>query len=174
MKKSIVFLAVIMLLALTAVSAFANYASVSGVVHDSKTNSPWIYGGTVTVFNCSDASQAALGTSPVTIAVDGTFSVTGLSGDPSVFRALCVEFDYSTATSPNGPPPNKLTAVIDEAVNTGDYDMGIIYTDTGPTAVNLLNINVAQTQPIQLVGITIMLLGLVFTGIIVWRRKTQS
>jgi hypothetical protein len=43
-----------------------------------------------------------------------------------------------------------------------------------PTAVNLLDINIAQNQPIQLVGVTIMLLGLAFTGIIVWRRKTQS
>jgi hypothetical protein len=142
-KLSIVVTLSILMSLMIAGIAFANFTTITGTVLDSKTTSPWIYGGTVKVYDCSDSTATALpvsGSNPATIAVDGTFTIAGLS-DPSAFRPLCVEFNYSTATSPNGTPATETRFIADQSGDSGTHNMGTIYTDTGPTAVTLADFN---------------------------------
>lgn len=77
--------------------------------------------------------------------------------------------------SPDDVLVNSNTLLIDNLDLSGTHTVaGDSSGGLDPTAVNLLDVNIAQNQPIQLVGFAIILLGLAFTGIIVWRRKTQS
>lgn len=156
-----------MLLALTVVSVFANFTSVSGVVHDSKTNTAWEHGGSVKVFDCSDAGQVALGSGVAMIAVDGTFSITGLA-NPGAFRPLCVEFVY--AAGPGGTPPSVIEFIADQSSDSGDHNMGTIHTDTGPTAVTLQNAT-ADSNTTTAVGIGFVVLMLAGVTFVTTRRR---
>ena len=64
MKRKMWLVLVVGLVALMAVTpAFAYHSSVSGIVHDSKTDQPWEHGGLVTVYSCK--TGATLGSGPL-------------------------------------------------------------------------------------------------------------
>jgi hypothetical protein len=85
---------------------------------------------------------------------------------------LCVEFNFGTGT--NGTPADRWEVINDNGSN-GMFDLGIVYTDTGPTAVTLTNISTA-TQSISLpiiMAAAFIILGS-FSFITLRRRTTNA
>lgn len=150
-----------------AAPAFANFTSISGQINDSRTNTGWTYGATITVYSCADmttplTSGSANGT--------GEFSLSGL-GDPGSFRMLCVDFVFSDGG--NGIPASKLLAVRDKADDSGNKNMGIIYTDTGPNAVQVRSLTASSVRNTWLpAALAVSALILVSSAItVIGRRK---
>ena len=168
MKKFsiIITLSILFFLMITGIAS-AWYTEVGGVVRDSKTQSPWTYGATVNVWDCSAIDVGApLGTG--TLARDSTFAVTFTESTAN--RFLCVEFNFGTG--PNGTPADRWEVINDNGPN-GMFDLGIVYTDTGPTAVTLADISTTESSTnLPITAATFIILGSV--SFITLRRRTTD
>lgn len=166
MKQKLTTVAVVVLLTLAvATTVFAVYTSVTGVVHDSKTDQPWLPGGTVTVYDCADIGGTVLGSGSIST-VDGTFDFPISS---SGVDHLCMEIDFNPG--PAGEPQTKTLYRANTADADATLDLGTIYTDTGPNAVTFTNVTARSTNVWLPVGIVLGLSALAMGTLILLRKR---
>ena len=169
MKKVTVFLAVVMLLALTVVSAFAYTSSITGIAKDSDTGADWAWGGDVYVYECSDTNTALNTPTAFTGAnIDANFTE-GISD-----RTLCVKITFKKENgdpvlNSDGSPVIKWQVIVDNAAAPAIADVGIVRTDSGPTAVTLQNVTADNNSTAVGIGfVVLMLAGVTF---VMFRRR---
>ncbi len=161
MKSKLLAVAITILLALAMVTTvLAEYSSVTGEVHDSKTGELWQYGGEIYVYNC--AEPTALITDTFT---NGTFDIGTF--DSSAASRLCIDIFFNGG-SEGTPDPKYLYRPND---GDGELNLGIIYTDTGPNAVTFTALSASSNAwlPAGIVaGVSVLVLG---TLIVLRKRR---
>jgi hypothetical protein len=161
MKKKLSFALTIALIAtlVIATPAFAAYDTVTGTLLDSMTQSPWTHGATITVHDCGNWST--LGTTS-TIDANGTFTVTSLSAPTDPPGYLCIEIVFNDPPGPNPAPDTKWDVTQSGSGQSGTYNIGNIYTDTGPNAVTLADTSAGSPNvwlPVALAAVAVVAVG---------------
>jgi hypothetical protein len=172
MKKKLSFALVAALLAtlVIATPALAYCDPVTGTVLDSKTSAPWAYGGTVTVWDCSDIDGTPLG-GPQAFA-NGSFSVP-VSGAPAFPPGyLCIEIEFTDPGTGYGPPDTKWEVIPSTGAGSATCPLGNIYTDTGPNIVTLAEAEAGSSNvwlPVALAAVALVGAG----GVVLLLRRRR-
>jgi hypothetical protein len=165
MKKFAILIVVIMMLGTISGSVFA-YDNISGTVRDSKTTNVWTHGGSVTIWRCDDINGTALATGSITAGGNISVAYTAQStGTP-----ICVEIGFNDGG--NGTPADVWKVFVDDGA-AGNYAMGNIFTDTGPTAVTMSSFGSANNT-MSLSAMAAIVLLLVGGTFVVWRRRDNA
>jgi hypothetical protein len=156
---------------LVSTSAFANFDAVSGQLKDGKTGSNWTYGGTATVYDCSNMN-VELGST--TADSTGAFTVTMTSSGTSGF--LCIKATFN-AVDPN-PASDPYWKVFQDS-GSGTLDAGIFYTNTGPTAVALKEVTAQPSVsniglPVALLGVVVVAAAMLALGLVLRKRTAKA
>ncbi len=148
--KSIILLAILMMVAVT---AFA-FSSVQGSVIDSKNSAPWTHGGEVWVYDTGTGDICGTGTLDATghfsISLDGSQDTLGAGGGSRLpdcttghnNHTLEILIDFTcamgvgTCDAPNGTPATNSKQFTQNGIPV-PYNAGYISTGTGPTAIRL-------------------------------------
>ena len=185
MKKVTVFFAVLMLLALTVVSAFALQTGVSGQLWDSKSPAAtWKGGASVYAAECDAAgvmsgdiyaSQQVAAGAMVDGVFDMAWGVNTATGAPATIAApvngdyVCLYVDWEGDTNGSVASFQSDAVAVITFVN-GRMSFGNIHSGTGPTAVTLQNVT-ADSNTTAAVGIGFVVLMLAGVTFVAMRRR---
>jgi hypothetical protein len=149
---------------------------VSGQVVDGASSDPWIHGGQVWVINMTNGNNLATGN----LNGDGTFAIN--FGDDGV-GCGCINnvslpgHSLQVVVIPNAGPSGAPGAIFEDFQQNSipiPYPTGYLYTDTGPTAVELADLSVtSQTRSAAWLPI-VLLVGsilLVSSAVVIVRKK---
>ena len=172
MKKVTIFLAVIMLLALTVVSAFA-FSGIQFLVVDDKTSQPWgtASGQSYRIYVSGSVTGTLLDTTVLTTPGDPTLDFTcnyGAACPPGSSTILTAPASgetvsiYMILTGTNDNPTTIIDGFIQPSIDLGTYTINR-QSGTGPTAVTLQNVTADNNSTAVGIGfVVLMLAGVTF------------